>query len=521
MFSKPFIKKVIIIIGVSLLLIFGLVTLFSIDIKKKLVKHFNESQSDFVLEIGEFHSSIFMGKVSLKNVHLLNVQKRVDSPLRTFDADMITIENVSFYKLFVKKELNAGSLKVNAPKIVMQGVSANEGESQNWKNRLKIFIKDIRIVDPVFNYCKNERDTNLLFGTKKGLITISDFSLDTLVDEDKFSASKVYAEIADIKYVTIDSLYSISCKKLSLSYRDSLFEMDSLVVAPNFSKKDFGWKVGKQVDCVSLSIQKVKSTTFDTKKWSEQQAFHCDSLQIQGLKIDVYRDKNVKAVLSLATTVQQHVKGIDFPLHIRHCEIIDGNVAYEELNPHAKKAGRITFEKMNAMFTGVRNDLTTDTMKADITCLLAGNSIFRSQFLFPMIAGDSSFKCTGTLNRFQLPTLNMILPYNTGFKVVDGVVDAFDFSFWGNSKDARGSMRLKYHDLKIAAVDDSYSQKGSGLKLKSFIANKFILRQEVPSKRKPNFSTSIYLKRDRNRFIFSFGWDAISASLHKIATGAN
>jgi hypothetical protein len=521
MFSKPFIKKAVLIVGVSLLLIFGLVTLFSIDIKKKLVSHFNESQSDFVLEIGQFHTSIFLGKVSLKNVHLRNVQKRINSALRTFDADMITIENVSLYKLFVRKELNAGVLKVNAPKIVMQGVPAKESESQNWKNKLKIFIKDIRIVDPVFNYCKNERDTTVLFQTKKGLITISEFKLDTLENEDKFSAGNVYGEIGNIVYRTMDSLYTVSCKKLSLSYRDSLFEMDSLVIAPNFKKKDFGWKVGRQVDCVAMVIQKVKSTTFDTKKWSEQQAFECDSLQIEGLKIDVYRDKNLKAMLSLATTVQQHVKGIDFPLDIRYCEIRDGNVAYEELNPHAKKAGKITFEKMNAMFFGITNSVTTDTMKADITCLLAGNSKFHSQFLFPMIAGDSTFKCSGVLSRFQLPALNMILPYNTGYKVVDGVVDAFDFSFWGSSKNARGSMRLKYHDLKIAAVDESYSPKGGGLKLKSFIANKFILRKEVPSKRKPNYAATIYLKRDPNRFIFSFGWDALSAAMNKIATGTN
>ena len=216
---KKRILKISLIVLISIMALFILLPIiFKSYIKKNLVEIYNRSQSDYVLEVGEINLTGFNSGMLLTDVKLVNSDTASDSPLTSLKAESISIEDVSVFKLIFKKNLQAGTLEINSPYLTMTRVKEKKTGEQVKKPEAKnsVNISEIKITDPHFAYFTNRTDTLPLFKSDKGLITIREFSVDTIKDSKAFSAYDIDARLQGIKYLTKDSLYAASffCEKV-------------------------------------------------------------------------------------------------------------------------------------------------------------------------------------------------------------------------------------------------------------------------------------------------------------------
>ena len=520
---KKRILKISLIVLISIMALFILLPIiFKSYIKKNLVEIYNRSQSDYVLEVGEINLTGFNSGMLLTDVKLVNSDTASDSPLTSLKAESISIEDVSVFKLIFKKNLQAGTLEINSPYLTMTRVKEKKTGEQVKKPEAKnsVNISEIKITDPHFAYFTNRTDTLPLFKSDKGLITIREFSVDTIKDSKAFSAYDIDARLQGIKYLTKDSLYTIQVSMLQVSFAKRSLQIDSFQVIPSYSKKEFGHRAGKQTDRLSLIIPLITSSTFDAKSFVERQMVIADSMEIKSFALNAYRDKNIHEIVEYPLPLQERIKSIDIPVSVKHLNVLDGDVLYEELNGGSITAGHISFNHIVSQIKNISNFNPEDTLTVNAKAFFGNKASLDVKLEFPMEENDNSFLCNGELNSFPASTLNTMLPYVAGVKADDGYINYVKFNFHATKNSSTGTVAMNYKDLKVAVVDivDGKTQN-TGKKIVSMLANAFIVKSDVPSKKDDRTSAKIFYVRDPERFIFNYSWKSIFSGVKKVVTG--
>ncbi len=524
--KKKFIKTIFwILIPIILIIVFAPL-FFKNQIKNYLIQEYNSSQNEFKLEIGDLKPFLLSGSVKIYNIELKNINKNTFSPLSVLTANSVTISNVSFFRLLFRKGLYAGKLEIESPDIIMNRIRKSDSEIARHDSVIKkkpdLFLSKVEIVNPHFSYFSNENDTLPLIKSEHGNIYINDFTLNDLKEGEQFSAKKLWGELENIHYLTKDSLYTINVSRLNLSYTDSLLSVDSLSIVPNFSKKEFGIKAGKQTDRLTIHISKLQSTAFDAKYFTEIQAIRSGLITIESLSVEAYRDKNVRRKIDYPPFLQTLIREVEFPVDIEKMMINKGLVVYEELKEGNEKPGRIAFENIKTEVFNITNQPTDDTLLVKANCALEGKGSMNVKLSFPMGDSSTTYLCEGSLVRLPATSLNSMTPFIVGISFKSGLIDTLQFNFKATPLVATGYASMYYHDLVVEAVDQNDgNSKGGGKKIISFIVNNFVVKKDVPSDRNKNNSANLYYKRDPQRFIFNNSLKTILSGVKKIVTGKN
>jgi hypothetical protein len=111
-----------------------------------------------------------------------------------------------------------------------------------------------------------------------------------------------------------------------------------------------------------------------------------------------------------------------------------------------------------------------------------------------------SFLMTVRMKPTSLLFLNPVLMPLSNVKIISGKVDSLHMSAIGREYLSFGKMNMFYNNLRIQLVKDGDPDKTNfGLKMKSFIANNFIIR------RNNNGRTGlVYFERLRDRSFFNY-----------------
>ncbi len=519
--KKQILKRSLIIFLSIAALIFILPIIFKSYIKDQLVKVYNESQGEYHLVVGDVFVNIFSSGMKLSEVELINSDSASISPLTSMKAKSISIQGVSVFKLIYTKSLQARKLVISSPFIVMSRAKDNKDSLKVEKEeKNSINISNIQIVDPHFAYFTKRSDTLPLFKSDKGLISIREFSVDTIKDSKEFSAYDIKARLEGISYLTVDSMYTVKVSGLQVSYADRSLRIDSFQLVPNYSKKLFGKKNGNQTDRIVLSIPLITSNTFDAKSFVERQMVIADSIEVKSFELNAYRDKNIFSKVEYPLPLQERLKSIDIPISINHLIVLNGDVMYEELREGSDHPGKISFSNIKSDIENISNIHFEDALKVNSKAIFGDKSNFESHLEFPMAKDDNSFFSRGEMGPFPAKALNSMLPFIAGVSATDGYINYLKFNFHATMISSKGYVDMSYKDLKVAVVSavDGKSQT-TGKKIISLLANTFVVKSDVPSKSDPNTKANINYKRDPRRFIFNYSWNSIFNGVKKVVTG--
>jgi hypothetical protein len=480
------------------------------------------SEGEYALSYSSVRISLWNRSVALDDPKLTprGTVKARETRFR-LSAGSITLSGLGIMALWRDQDLHArrislqgGKLDILLPSDSLKKDSIiEEGRPENMFEKLK----QIRIREVVFD--------NILLRVVcdgKELVYCSENSFrakgflmnaDLAKSGKAFSLEKVKLNIPSAVCRTRDGFYAIEVKDLRSSEEDLLLSIGAVRLLPSYSRSEFARKKGRQVSRVDLTGSKVAFTGFSVTEFLETGKFICKKGKIGGLRVDIYRDKNLPFVEMRRPSVQQMVRQIPVFMKIDTLLVDSATVVYDHLAENGSVPGRISFDGLTAKLTGLCNDTAAYTadslLRLEISCLFMNKSLLKGRYIFPLNTVNENFLCEGSLAGMSLTEANHMLENTTSLKVKSGFCDTLKFRFNANEYRSEGWMKFFYHDLEL----DIMSKKKVKKKWLSFLTRLFIVKKDNPALHKAPRMARIKYDRYPYKTLFYYTWKSIQSGL--------
>jgi hypothetical protein len=462
-----------------------------------------------------FKSSLFISGFKAEGTDSL-------SGSSTFSTEEMAVDGIGLVAFLLHRKVVIDKIMVNGADI---SIRVNPSEKLPDKERKKflspydalkdnlrsVFVSQIMIGRARVKYFNTVSDTIASLVSENTSLIFEDLLMDsttTYIYNRWFDAKRFIIVSQDFKFTTADSLYHFQMAKLTLSYSDSIIQIDSVKMIPNFSEKQFAKRVGKQTDRITAEASKILMSHVMVKSIIEKRRFNIPLVTIDDCIVKAYRDKNIPRTEIKAPSVQNLIKRIPVYLKVDTVQFTNVYVRYNELVPQAQRSGEIFFSKMDGMLINITNDslFQEKPFTAHASAKFMGTADIKGTFHFPYLKAHH-FSFNGHLGKLDLKKLNVMLENNASVSVKDGEIKDVTFTIDADEKTSRGNMTFKYNNLQIEMLNRK-THEGSALKevVATMVANKVILKNDNPEKDKAVRSATLYYTRNPNRFIFNDVW---------------
>lgn len=528
------------LLGIVALLLIVQIT-FNVYINKRLVRYLVEqvsttTESKYALSLNSIHLDLLTRTVTLDSLKFLptNKCKNCIETQYGITADKISLDGLGVIAYLRHKRAEAERVEFSNLAINIYLGNKSFQEKPAKKDSLKqmsfslysvlskklsaLTIKAIDINNAKIRMYSSLDLPEQLFVSEKNNIDIRNLTVNETVQNLNriFLADTFNISMKTFSYQLNKGMYTLLGKNLNASYTDSLLTIDSLTLAPNYDRKTFSDVAGKQVSRTDLHTGKVSFKKMDVKLFIEHNWFVAKELSIDDLFLDVFRDKNIAFKAERKPSLQELIRKIPFFISIDSAKINNANVAYEDLAAGSKKPGKITFNQLNGVITGLQNDTTLYTddtrLKLDASCLFMNKGKLLAFYSFAMKTPKEIFTCTGKLGPMPLDAVNPMMEYSGHIRVKSGMVDSLSFVFNANGDHSTGRLKFLYHDLGIQLLDKTDTESDTKHRLLTFIAEKFIIEDQNPAKGKTRI-TDIHFQRDPYRMFFYYTWKSVQSGL--------
>lgn len=542
------IPKAIRIIGyvflffIALFIIVGV--LLNVYFNKKLIENVKErisesSHGNYVLSVDKLSINILTYTITVNNL-VIAPSKLMVSPKAqyVFKAKVLRVIDFSILPYLKGRDLLINRVEFEEPQIsIFQGSSRMQMKEKTdpddnfsiytafSKKLNSISIDHIDIMNSRFNIYKSGTDTLSVFSTNDNSISIKKFRVNPETDSQNrlFFAEKFEMVMNKFSYHLGSGLYSLYGKSLSASYIDSTLIVDSVKLIPNFSKKEFADEAGQQISRAKINLAKVSCKKMDVKSFFEYNSLIINKVDIEGCAIDIYRDNKLPLKHILRPSLQAMVKALPFFVSVDSIEMKKAEVKFEVLNPGASSLGKVTVNKMDAIITGVKNDTLYYTKDQSIKAVVSGfvfnQGKFNEVYTFPLKATKEFFYCSGSMSSMPMISFNPIIEPAKHISIKSGQLDSLNFSFVADENSANGTMKFRYHDLKIEMMNKEGEKNGLKEKVKTFLANKLIIKDSNPGKDGIVRMSRIYIKRNPYRAFIFYSMQSVLSGIEPAISG--
>lgn len=530
-------KKVFYCLLVPFILLIIVQLVFDICLNNKIKTNlqkaiYRQSDGEYNLTIQKLEINIFNQSLFLTGIRLIPVDTihKTKSKFR-ITTDKIKLIDFKLFSFLFKKELIVNRVELVNPSgsIYRSSLSYYETKKDTLNNFSpyksingsvhSLIIKDIKIRNADFKVYDSFNEPLPSVSSTDNEIRITNFRITQKGEEEGhlFLADKFDFELNKINYKTKDSLYTLSIKKITGSYVNSSMQVDSVQLTPNFSKKEFSIRAGKQVDRIKISVVKTVFKQINTRLFFEGNWIISKGLNIEKLAVSAYRDKNMERKPQRSKSVQQLIKSISYYLAIDSLIINNSVVRYEEVPEGNRDPGMLYFNNVSAIITNCTNDTglfrSDKDLKVKASGLFMDKARLKVSLSFPLLTDSMVFNCSGKLNKIPLASLNPMLIPVMGVEATEGNIDSMVFQFHANEVGSNGNIAFVYHDFQIKFVDQKTRESNILKKSASFLVNQFLIRKDNPSGNVPIRIAEINYPRDPSRFIFNYSWKSLLSGI--------
>ena len=523
----------ILLFFIIIFIIFGIWLNFYFN--NKLIENIKErvtesTNNEYALSLDELTINLFTHTITVNNLIIAPSKKKEahSKAEYVFKAKILRIIDFSIMSYLRGHDLSIGKVEFEEPQIsIFQGFERLPKKMMNPSSTIfsiyttfskklnSISVGQIDIMNSKFNIYKNGTDTLSVFSTNDNSISIKNFSVNSETDKQSrlFVAEKFEIVMNKFSYHLGNGLYTLYGKKLYASYIDSTLIVDSLQLIPNFSKKEFADEAGCQISRVKIISSKVNFQKMDVKLFFEYNWLVIHKVDLTGCAIDVYRDNTLPLKHIVRPSIQAILKNLPFFVAVDTIETKNGEVVYSELNPGEASPEKISLNKINAIITGVQNDTSSysekSNIKAKLNAYFLNQGKFNGTYIFPLNATKEFFYCSGSLSSMPMTSFNPMIRHRKHISIKSGQLDYVSFTFVAHENSSNGTMKLKYHDLKVEVMNKGGEKKGLKEKLKTFVANKLIVKDSNPGKDGVVRISTIHAKRNPYRFFLYYSMQSI------------
>ena len=522
--------------GIVLLIIAGILLIIQIlfayfaesYLQQKIETAVTESAHNLQAEIGDLQLSTLKQQISINDIKIIaDTNQALSVPF-----DSVIVGNITFNGFKVFSYLWTNSLALDYISIENPSIFAVKSPSKSASNdQDKGFNK--KIYEGLQSYAKSAEIDNFLItgllGTVRDSIAHNPFlsihngrfhfaniRLDSTWAERQSNLPSLNfnGSVDSLNWTLSSGMYDFRLIDLWFSSNDSSLSTGTIALVPRLPKYDFSAQIGHEIDRIDLNIGETELVNLDLPALIDKSALTASALRIRDTHIEVFRDKSPPA-REVAEKVFPHVKlqEIKHPVAIDSILITNADITYSEHMNRVPEPGYISFENTYAT---IRNVYNTDTeleensiLAMDVNSEIMGKGKLKASYEFP-VSGADTHTVAGRIDSMSVLTLNQPLKNLGKVEATSGQIHSIDFQMNLGQKQATGNVNMHYTDLKIEMIDFDDSGDQSSDKLKSMLANTFVIKE---NNKPPLREGKISHERMIDKSIFNYWWKSLLSGL--------
>lgn len=479
--------------------------------------------SSYALRIGNVGISTTDSSIYAKNIRLLpqwEAQKLKDARIAwEIDIPELSMAGIDPDEWYFHKKLDLGKLALKNP--VIRQVFLHPDADKKAQDLYKILhpsfdllsIHDLQVKNATFLQERLEEDDKQPNNYRGVDVQAKNFTLDSLgaIRKDRFFYSDdLRLRVDRHAYPFQDSLYTFTFKEFRFSTQDKFAVLDSVNIIPNFEIVDFVMRKGYAQNRMYLQTHDIRWDDLDMYKLLEEGKLWADNMTIRGLDFRVNKDQRFRMQPGRRPPFpQEMIRDIPIPVNLSRISVKGGAVNFQTKTSFRKQAGRFFLTNINATIRFLCNDqeflennpLLTTTFEAEATLMNSGK--LKSKFLFLLDDTLNSYSFTGNVSPWDMTELNPIMIPAGRIRIKQGKIKKAEFEVFGDKYESRGSMMLRYNDLKVSVLDEKGGEQ-EALKrrpLVSAIANSLVVKQNNPNRRFLRYGKILYTVDPEKGFV--------------------
>ena len=433
---------------------------------------------------------------------------------------------------------------LHVKKLSVQGIDLY----QLWKNK-KIIIHEIKADSGKFLFDQSlKKDSSKNGNTKLIDFTVQNLSLSNIITEVRtdtilhvsatldFHATEIIIKTDSLKKVSYSAqsfdgdlkrisvsqnagMYGLTVGNIHVNSPTKIIAVDSILLIPHYSKFEFARKKGEQVGRVSLSVPKLTIEGFEFYQIFDS-TFIASKIKIESFDLHSFKDKRVPFLrdYNIPLPMESFLK-LPFDFVTDSLIIKESRVTIEEIPEKGTESGKVTIEHINASCPRVSNRYKKEDPKFVVlraSGWLMGSGELKADFSLPL-DGSPTYLAKGSLVNLPFEKLNAVLENMVRFRIESGKLNQMKFEFQYNDLESIGTMEIDYEGLKVTGLKKKNDDTSE---IKTLLANALVKDDKGKNNTSKQKRTgSIYVERDRKRYIFNVWWKSIQSGLKSTVLG--
>ncbi|SEL01062.1 hypothetical protein SAMN04488008_102616 [Maribacter orientalis] len=487
--------------------------------KKEVVDFLNRKVPDHIdFSYDRLNINLFKGDLEFEKVEVKSLGRQTSSCEIIINADNLSISGFSYWKIFFEKSIYLKNLTLSKPRINFKTCPKESKQENATKsnpiNLLKeIFIEELILDSGIVEILDSNEEKELL-SVKSIDLNLKNVATDPWVINKyvPFTFSEYAMSIQHVK-APVGKFEELEIETMKLD--NSSIHITDISLSTILSKSELSKTIRYQRDHLTLDIPEIRIENHNYIVSNDSLQVNFKSLLLNAPVLEMYRDKSRLEDLNRRPLYAELFRELPFKVAIDSVLIKEGMVRYEENLPNDKRAGILSFEKLNASMSNFSN-LTTnkENLKITVDADLMGAGNFNLDWEFNVQDTRNSFVISGGLSNFNTANLNDFLIPNLRTKTT-GTIDQLYFTISGDEYAATGDIKMNYEDFKFQVLN---KERNGVKKVLSFIGNLFIndgSKADSDGYRHGHIST----ERIKNKSFFNYLWINLQDGLLDVLTG--
>ncbi|MGE5423749.1 MAG: hypothetical protein ACM3N9_00210, partial [Syntrophothermus sp.] len=504
-----------------------------------------ESDSLYSLKIGDLSINLIAGRVTITDAELIpdtNVYKRLKAkghvPPFLVHAKFTSLKIRGFEtaRAIREKEVSVSRILIENPEVYLVRMSLPDTiikDTTAIKRSLSLAIpkglnsvqlKMLKITQGKFDYTDRTISPVRHFQVPELDVEVTNFMQDKGKDySDKiFNSDDISVTFKGLAMNTPDSNYRLSLAAISISTKSQAISIDSFRLTPLVSRAVYFKKVGYQTDQFNVLIGRINLANIYYPGILLNNYFHSSHVLVEGMNIQVYRDKRVPRRPNFKPKMPQAaIRSLKARIIVDSITLVKGYAQYEE--QVGDEPGKIFFDQISGKITNFTSDSTlwrTRIMEIDGKAMLMGKGLLKAHVYMPIYPKNNAFVFSGTVNPFDLTAVNPMLTKLAPAKIIAGRCDQITINpVKANDDFSQGTMEFLYSDLNVE-MEKKDEKTWTSIKTGALniAANTFVVNSNPKN---GNLKTGIiYFNRDKSKGIINFLWKSVFSGI-KSTVGIN
>ncbi len=431
----------------------------------------------------------------------------------TLTLKSVSIQGVSLFELFARNKLSANEIRLDSG-MVQYDKTVQKNHIENLNSTINEFaIKNISVSHVQIAVLKDSVESlSALINCHLTNATV----IAEPMNHFRYSVAEVNGLIEKIKIDQKESMYRGNIARIACNTKDKTILIDSAELIPKYGKFEFAHHLGMQTARISMQVPKLKIEGVQFNKIADS-TFIASKITVQSFALSAFRDRRVPFLRQKNVSLpMEYFLKLPWEIKVDSIVISDSEIAVEEFPEKAIASGVITFNKVNAIFTGLNNrtvegDKPHATLHANSLLMRSGQ--LKASFHFPL-DGSLMYRAEGSISNMPFSALNPILTKMANVRIKSGYLKELLFKFTYTEMVSKGTLDLAYTNLTFTGLDKN---RKSTNEIKTFLLNAMIRNDGTMATSKSEAIGIIDIQRDRKRLIFNV-WcksiaDGIKSSL--------